>query len=150
VIGVVLLLVALAAIGATGAVVAALIGVRAPAELVLAAYVLAFAEVVSLALLLSAFDALTRAALVLGALLILAGGVGAALLFGTNMHRRLPRRGYVASAVRATPVIAAGLAAALALAYVAALIVGTPPNGWDPLNYHLARAGLWLEAGQVG
>ena len=38
----------------------------------------------------------------------------------------------------------------LAFAYVLALIVGTPPNGWDPLNYHLARAGLWLEAGHVG
>ena len=31
-----------------------------------------------------------------------------------------------------------------------ALIAGTPPNGWDPLNYHLPRVGFWLQSEQVG
>ncbi len=42
------------------------------------------------------------------------------------------------------------LVVGLALAYVVALILGTPPNGWDPLNYHLARAAFWLQSARIG
>ena len=31
-----------------------------------------------------------------------------------------------------------------------ALILGTPPNGWDPLNYHLPRAAFWLQSHRIG
>src|SRR5262249_34173408 len=40
--------------------------------------------------------------------------------------------------------------AMVALGYVFALIVGTPPNGWDPLNYHLARAAFWMQRHHIG
>ncbi len=38
----------------------------------------------------------------------------------------------------------------LAVGYVGALIVGTPPNNWDSLSYHLARAAFWSQGNQVG
>ena len=38
----------------------------------------------------------------------------------------------------------------LALAYLAALIVATPPNSWDSLSYHLSRAAFWSQSGHVG
>ena len=38
----------------------------------------------------------------------------------------------------------------LAVGYVATLIVGTPPNNWDSLSYHLARAAFWSQGNQVG
>ena len=136
-------------VAATGSVLASLLGVRAPAEFMLAAYVLAFAEVVALALLLSVFDALSRGALVTGAGLVLVGSVGAALLRGTSVRLRLPTQASL-HAVGRGPVLALAFVAGIAFAYVVALIAGTPPNGWDPLNYHLARAGLWLEQGHIG
>ena len=44
-------------------------------------------------------------------------------------------------------VLALTFVAGVALAYALALVLGTPPNGWDQLNYHLARAAFWLEYG---
>ena len=57
---------ALAALAATGALGAACLGARTAAELLLTAYVIAWAQVVVVALLLSPFELVTRAGLALG------------------------------------------------------------------------------------
>jgi hypothetical protein len=133
-------------LAATGLLVGLMLGIRSAAELVLAAYVVAFAEVVAVSLLLSPFNALTRASLI-AATVILFAAAGASWLLRGAPRRSRPD---VREAFAAWPVRVLALVVALALAYVVALIVGTPPNGWDPLNYHLARAAFWLQAQHIG
>jgi hypothetical protein len=58
--------------------------------------------------------------------------------------------GELRALARSRALLILAVVVALALAYVLALIVGTPPNGWDPLNYHLARAAFWVQSGHVG
>src|SRR5438874_737555 len=102
-----------------------------PSELLLAAYVAAFAEVVALSLVLSLSDSLGRASLVAGTALLFVAVLALWALVG---RPPLPR---VQRVALAGPVRALAAVVTIALAYVVALIVGTPPNGWDPLNYHL-------------
>jgi hypothetical protein len=47
----------------------------------------------------------------------------------------------------ATLVLAAVVGAAFA--YEAFLVVGTPPNNWDSMHYHLARAAAWRQQGSL-
>jgi hypothetical protein len=133
----------------TAVVAAATIGVRSLGELVLAAYVVATAEIVALALVLSLFGSMTRTALVAGCAACLAASVGAWLLAGAPRLPALPFRA-VGSLARPWPLLLVAACAAGSLAYVLALIVGTPPNGWDQLNYHLPRAAFWVQADGVG
>jgi hypothetical protein len=116
------------------------------AQLALAAYVVAFAAVVALSLVLSVFDAMTRTVLVASSagVFALAGAVW--FLAGRPQLPSRPRR----TGARRAPLLALAVVVLLALSYVVALIVGTPPNGWDPLNYHLARAAFWLQDERVG
>ena len=126
---------------ATGLLVATTLRVRA---LLLAGYVVAFAEVVALSLLLSISDSLTRGSLVAGTVLLFVVALGVWLLAGRPRPPRLRR------ATFSRPIVAIGAIVVLAFGYVLALVLVTPPNGWDPLNYHLARAAFWLQAGHVG
>jgi hypothetical protein len=133
----------------TGVLIAAMMGVGGCAELLLAGYVAAFACVVGLFLFLSAFRAVTQTALVAGSVAVFGGAIGAWRLTGR------PRLSFPASASirlpsfrRPVPVLAFLVGAAFA--YVVALVVAIPPNGWDPLNYHLARAAFWLQSGRIG
>ena len=48
------------------------------------------------------------------------------------------------SATRCLTILAIGVA--LALAYSAALAIGTPTNDFDVLRYHLTRAAMWFQA----
>ena len=137
------------ALGGAGLVTAAALRVRSTAELILAAYVLAFAVVVGLSLLLSPFDAITRTALVVGCIAAFLIATAVWLLAGRSSLPPFPRPA-LALLVRSRALLVAAIVVALALAYVLALIAGTPPNGWDPLNYHLARAAFWLQSGHIG
>lgn len=110
---------------------------------------IAFTEVVALSLFLSAFDGFHWTALLTGVLAVLAATLGAWLLVGAPRPPS-PDRASLHLATRSKPVIALAAATAGALAYVVALVLGTPPNGWDQLNYHLPRAALWLEQRSVG
>jgi 4-amino-4-deoxy-L-arabinose transferase-like glycosyltransferase len=139
----------LAALAATGGFLGLALGVRSLPQLALAAYVLAFGEVVLLSLLLSAFDSFTRRSLV-AATLLLAPAAGAAWVLAGSPRLSLPSRDGLRQAWRPWPLRVLTGVVAVALAYLVALIVATPPNGWDPLNYHLARAAFWLQAGHVG
>jgi len=115
-------------------------------ELVVATYVLAFAEVVGLVLVLSVFGEVTRVALVVGPMAVLAAAFGTRLLLG---GRRLPGwpEGIGAKLRSSRCVVVLGVVAIASLGYALALVVGTAPNGWDQLNYHLARAAFWLQYG---
>ena len=53
-------------------------------------------------------------------------------------------------ALRDPLVATMSLVAMVALAYAVALGVGTPPNDWDSVIYHLPRAALWYQQGHVG
>ena len=136
-------------LAATGVLLAACLGIRGTAELLLTMYLVAFAEIVALSIFLSPFNGVTRVDLIGGtvALLIAAGALW--LLAGSPAVRLLAHRP-LSYAPRQGPLVFLGVGVAVGLGYVVALIVGTPPNGWDPLNYHLARAAFWLQSGRVG
>jgi hypothetical protein len=136
---------ALVLVASAGLLVALSLGITALAELAVATYIIGFAEVVALALFLSAFDSFTRGGVFAAVVLAFLGAAAGWVLRGApRLPRRPPRP--------ASPTVLVVLAAvvALALGYVFALILGTPPNGWDPLNYHLARAAFWLQAHHIG
>jgi 4-amino-4-deoxy-L-arabinose transferase-like glycosyltransferase len=138
--------IALLLLAATALLVAATLRIRSVPGLILSAYTIGFAEVVGLSLFLSLFDDLTRWALLTGLIALLVAAASAWILVG-HPPLALPRLTRFALPL---PVLVLGLVAALALAYVVALIVGTPPNGWDPLNYHLPRAAFWLQSHHIG
>lgn len=141
--------VVLGALAATGLFLGATCGMRSLPELLLAAYVIAFGEMVVVSLLLSAFDSFTRGSLV-AATLVLTPAAAAVWVLARSPRISLPSRTQAGEAWRPWPLRALAGCVAVALAYVVTLILGTPPNGWDPLNYHLARAALWLQQAHVG
>lgn len=147
--GVLLGAAALALLTGTGVLVAATLGLRNLADFIVAAYVVSFAEVVGLTLLLSAFGAVTRPALLVGMSLLLLASIAGWLLRGMPPFPRFPRALFRGLARNPT-VLVLTVAVSLALAYVVALIIGTPPNTWDSLTYHLARAAFWRQEGGVG
>jgi len=136
----------LALIAGSGLLLASFVRVRGFAEFVVASYVIAFAEIVGLVLLLSAFAELTRTALLIGSLALLAAALGVKLLTGGD-PARTPGFPAVQVLQESRAVLVLGGIVGFAFTYALALILGTPPNGWDQLNYHLARAALWLEEG---
>jgi len=133
----------------TGLLIGTTLRVPTAPELVLSGYVVAFAEVIGLCLFLSLFDLMTRTALIAGTVLLFLAAVALWLSAGRPRFPSLERRVPI-DVWRSRPLLATCTASALALAYVVALIVVTPPNGWDPLNYHLSRAAFWLQSGHVG
>ena len=136
-------------VAGTGLALSAALRVRTAAELFVATYVVGFAAVVGLTLFLSAFDALTRTALVVGSSAFLVASIGVWLFIGTP-RPPAPKAASVRSLLRPGPVVVLLAVVAVAVGYVLALLLGTPPNGWDPLNYHLARAAFWLESNSAG
>ena len=136
-------------VAGTGVVVAAALRITNVGQLVLAAYVVGFADVVALSLFLSLFGEMTRAMLVAGSLTVFAAATGIWLLVGAPRPPRLPPRA-LGSLERSRPVLVLAVAVGGALMYVAVLILRTPPNGWDQLNYQLARAAFWAQDGRIG
>lgn len=141
--------VALAVLGTTGLLAASVVRIRPLAEVILAVYVVASAEVVGLFLLLSAFNAVSRGALIAGLVIVLAAVFAVWVLIGNPRVATFTRRAPV-SLLRHRPLGVLAFGVCTGFAYIAALIVGTPPNGWDPMNYHLARAALWVQSGGLG
>jgi hypothetical protein len=119
---------------------------RGATEFALAFYLVAFSLVVVIELLLSPGRDLTQAWL----LAVLAGATAVAAGVWVLLGRPAPPtfRPALAASRDALhdPLIAILAVAALgALGYVAALIVGTAPNDYDVLWYHLARAAFWKQ-----
>jgi hypothetical protein len=128
---------------ATALLVAASIAAYSLTSFLLAAWVVAFAEVEALALLLSPFHAVGRRGY--GALELAAFGV--ALAVWVRRGRPVPRAPDLTS-LRAHPiliVLAAGVG--LGLVYELFVCLTVPPNNWDSLTYHLARAAAWYQHG---
>ena len=135
---------ALAALAATGALGAACLGARSAAELLLTAYVIAWAQVVVVALLLSPFELVTRAGLALG----LAASTGLVALVWHVRGR--PRPPSLRPALRTlltelrSPLVATlAVVVGVCAVYVLGLAFLTPALEWDSLAYHLARAAFW-------
>lgn len=130
-------------VASVGVLLMSILGLRPASHFVLGVYIAAIAEIVSLSLLLSLFDEMSRAALVTSSAAFLAATIGLRLLVGgTGLPSISPRNADLPG-----PVLGLAAVVAAAFSYVLALIVATPPNGWDQLNYHLARAAFWLESG---
>jgi hypothetical protein len=147
--GVLLAVIAVILVVGAAVAVAAVLRLQDLLRFVLGAYVLGFAEVVGLLLLLSAFGAVTRPAILVGLGWLFAASVATWLLLGAPRlpHTRLKG----VRALQACPILLVlGAGVALAYGYVLALIVGTPPNNWDALSYHLARAAFWRQEGAIG
>ncbi len=126
--------------------------IRGAAALV-AALVVAAAEIVLLMIALSLADALQVGWMLLGEALL---AVVAIAVWQRAGRPRPPLRGSLPSRraarewARANPAatgMAAVAAAALALQLVMALAVA--PNNWDSMTYHLARIGYWLQFDSV-
>jgi len=140
----VLLLLMVAATALAGAAALRLDGL---ATTLLAAYVLAVAEVTALVLLLSPWRAVTRAGLFAGEIVVL-GIVGAAWwLRGRPTIRLGGLRATLGALLRDPAVVLLAGVVAVALAYELVLVLATPPNNWDSLTYHLARAAAWFRHG---
>ena len=138
----------LLALAATGVLIATALRLRGTA-FVLAAYVVAWAEVVLLAEGLSLVDAVGRTGFLVGEAVLLATAAVVAWRCGGTRPSlsglRLPPR----VSVRADLAILAAIVV-IAVAYQAFLIVATPPNNFDSLTYHLTRAVAWLQQGHIG
>jgi hypothetical protein len=144
--GLLLLLVGLGALAATGALAACCLRLRSPVELLLAAYVIAWAWLVAASLLLSLWQLLTRGSL----LAALAAGAGIALAAWLASGRPSPppfgpSLAAARDALRNPAVLVLAVAVALGTVYVIALAFFTPMNDWDALSYHLARAAFWKQ-----
>jgi hypothetical protein len=142
-------LLTLALLSATGLLVAAHIPIQRLGEMALVAYLAACAEIVGLFLFLSVFNAVTRAALITSLGAVFTSVLAIHLVVGGGRPPSLPRGPFAEATQRGPLVLLAG-AVGLGLTYLAALIAATPPNGWDPVNYHLARAAFWLQSGGLG
>jgi hypothetical protein len=122
------------------------LGLRSASATLLATYVLLIAAITFLTTALSPFRWVTREGLFAGvtALLVAAGLVW--LVAGTPTPP-LPRFGPLRRPDAA--VFLLGVAVAASWVYELVLVLGAPPNNWDSLTYHLARAAAWAQHGGV-
>jgi hypothetical protein len=138
-----------ALVGTTAVLLAASLRLRATVGFLLAAYLLATAELVALAEILSPFHAVTRLGyLTAGAATLLAAG---AIWWARGRPRPpLPALSRLRE-LRSEPFLLI-LAGVVFLAVVYELVVGvtTPPDNWDSLWHHLVRAALWRQNHAVG
>ncbi len=134
---------------ATAIAVASILRLNSFAEFLLAAYVIAFAEIVALVIVLSPFGAARRTYLLAGVGALALVAIGLWLWFGRP--RPITVSWSAVSTLLRNPSIgflAVGIS--FALTYVAVLIIMTPPANWDSLTYHLARAAFWRQDGGIG
>ncbi|TML59141.1 MAG: hypothetical protein E6G22_13410, partial [Actinobacteria bacterium] len=129
---------AFALLGATAFLGSASLRLRGLAASLLAAYLLAAAEVVGLTLALSPFHAVAAPGYVAGEALV--GAV--VLLVWHRLGRPLPSRPALERRMLARHplLLTLGLVVGLTLLFELFLAVVAPPNNWDSMTYHLARA----------
>jgi hypothetical protein len=142
--GLLLLLIGLALLGATGALAAASLRLRSPVAFLLAAYLVAWGWLIAVSFALSPARALTRYTLLGG---LVAGLVLAWLVWRARGRPAPPALGVLRGFARPRDPALLVLAVAVAAAgcYVVALAFLTPANDWDALSYHLPRAAFWKQ-----
>jgi len=147
---VLLLLVTLVVVTTSAALIVVMVGTKSIVSFLLAVYLVVWAQVVGVGLVLSIFHAFGRTGLLAGSLAVFLVAAGAWL---SKDRPRPPDlspswqrlRGEVADPVIGT---LAG-AAVLVVVYAAVVGVFTAQNEWDSLTYHLSRAALWIQQGSV-
>lgn len=115
------------------------------ASVVLAGYIVGFAAIVAIALALSLVRSLDSWALLIAEVVVLAVLLGP-WIGPPSAHPSLRKSISSVRTVLTEPVVAvlAG-AVSIGLVYSAALGLLTPPNDWDAMSYHLARAAFWIQ-----
>ncbi len=116
---------------------------------ILAAYLALVAQIALATWALTPFDAITQSGLAVAEAVLLAGAVTAWWLHG---RPGVPVAGAAVALRRIVgdPLTLLFLAvAAAALVYELLLALTVPPNNWDSLTYHLARAAVWQQDGGV-
>ena len=148
--GLLSLVVGIGALAAAAVFLTASLRLPTAVDALLTFYLFACALSVVIALGLSLGHWLTRT----GLLLASSGAFALALALWQRRGRpRLPLAPQVRTAwiaVRDPPVLLLGIGVSAALVYAAALSVGTPPNDYDSLWYHLARPAFWAQQHAVG
>jgi Glycosyltransferase family 87 len=115
----------------------------------LAAYIAFVADLGLVTLVLSPANDVTRGGLAAAQTLLLAAAAGIWWLRG-RPGPGLVRAGQALSGVLRDPVTAVFLAVVVGvLAYELLLALTVPPNNWDSLTYHLARAASWAQQGGI-
>jgi hypothetical protein len=113
----------------------------------LAAYLIASAEIVLLAEALSLFHEIRARAVLIGEAAIAATGTALWVRVGAPRPKVPAIR---ARAARLHPtLLVLGIAVALALALEGVLVVTAAPNNWDAMSYHLSRAAAWYQDGSL-
>jgi hypothetical protein len=149
--GLLLLLVGLGALAATGALAACCLRLSSAVEFLLAAYVLTSMWLVSLILALSPAGWVTRGSLLAALLVGMAWALAGWLVVGRpSPPGLLPALRRVRDTLSDPAILALAVAVALGATYIGALALFTPSNDPDSLAYHLARASLWRQQQGVG
>ncbi len=147
----VLAVVTVVLLSTTGLTAAATLGIRRLPDWLLAAYLLAFGEVVALVLALSLVGQVRRPALLAAMAALCSISVWLWWRRGHSVPLTSRRLRVLAADLRTHPVVPVlAVAVGLVALYLGALIVGTAPNNWDSMTYHLARAAFWRQQGGVG
>jgi hypothetical protein len=135
-------------LAATAFLAAAALRLRGLAATLLAAYLFAAAEVVGLTLALSLFHAVGAPGYLAGEALLAA----VVLVAWLRLGRPLPGRPVLArrALARHPLLLTLGLVVGLTLGFELFLALVAPPNNWDSMTYHLARAAAWYQHHSVG
>jgi dolichyl-phosphate-mannose-protein mannosyltransferase len=121
---------------------------RGLAATLLAAYLFAAAEIVALTLALSPFRAVSAPGYLVGELVV-------AVLVLSAWHRLgKPVPNWPSVDLRMLKqhplLVALGLVVGLTLLFQLFLVIVAPPNNWDSMTYHLARAASWYQHRSIG
>jgi hypothetical protein len=146
-----LLLLGLAAVTCSAALVVTCMHVKSVLDFALGTYVVAWSLVVALCLGLSPTKSLTTRSTLIGVAAILGASLLVWQLCGRPRPRnRRPALARVREALGDRLVFFLGIVIALAFAYSIALAFLTPINDGDALAYHLARSAFWYQGDGVG
>ncbi len=113
----------------------------------LAVYLAVVTEIAVLTTALSPFRLVTRGGLAVGEAVLLSAAVMVWWLRGRPGFGLTTARTGLAEIARDPVVVVLAVVAGLALAYELLLVFTVPPNNWDSLTYHLARAAAWAQHG---
>jgi hypothetical protein len=116
------------------------------ADAILGWWLVVCGEVVGLTEALSLAHAIGRPGYAAGEAVLLAVAVLAWLRRG----RPRPRRPRLPHPRRAPLLTALAVVVLLGVGYELFVVVATPPNNWDSMHYHLARAAAWRAQGSLG
>ena len=139
---------AFALLAATAFLASASLRLRGLSAALLAAYLVAAVEVVGLTLALSLFHAVDASGYLAGEAM-----VGAVVLaVWHRLGRPLPSRPALDRRLLARHplLLVLGLVVGLTVLFELFLALVVPPNNWDSMTYHLARAAAWYQHGSVG